>query len=752
MHAVLLSSGLPCRLRPLHARSLTTFPISTPSFYKVWDPTKRLPLATQKPWSGTNGDETNASRKNARCALRVQWDVPKGAAGGPKQNLSRAIAIRRLNWLLSLCAKRTRPRICFLLWKAYILAKYHVPTLPSLMPAGAWDVLWSTQAKWQPRNSLQRRRVWRLYHDLLYSGKPDHAVKLWVEDDGMKLSEHDNHRNEPKHLELGTRLHALAGNPEEARAVMERLFNRHPTWDASVMLPVIRSHTDSTSTAHHDMARTMYLTLRQMMGKEMTLEHYDACFVGFLQAQHLRYSIQVFRDTVKDGYLATSYTTNEITEVLNRLHMLFRLGDDIERMTKIALQVLSILPQPYHTHLFTYWLRSAVVNSAPVAAEQILDLMSTHGSKPESNHFNLLLKALFRTKDEPSILKAEDIAWRMVEEARKKASPKEIWESAPELIKKQAALSSQTFHSSQTERTVPEANITTFALIMGHHASNFQWEHVDYLERQLNALELQPNAQFMNVIMDSHSRKGNYKEVWKTYNSLTATSEGEAGVFPDGASIRCLWRTLRNALGNDDARDDPDLPTPRQLLAETVLWWSRCYKRQDAERFRQGLAAVNHAALESLMLHCFSYKQDFPGSLVALHVARTHLLIFPSNKSAATLQNQAAWVDMRRETDSARSQYHHSRSMENTLEKLGRVYYILMERRLERAGLTEEDFSRMNDEQIGDFGLNLLSEFIRVVMKRSHSAASIEAMIDIAKQEVGVPNLSTGDLNAFTVA
>ena len=89
-----------------------------------------------------------------------------------------------------------------------------------------------------------------------------------------------------------------------------------------------------------------------------------------------------------------------------------------------------------------------------------------------------------------------------------------------------------------------------------------------------------------------------------------------------------------------------------------------------------------------------------------------------------------------------------------TLDKLSSVYDILRDRRLERLGYTgdEKEHVQLSKDEIGDLNLSLLSEFVRVVMKRSYEPSFVEAMIQQAKEEVGVPGMSTGDLNAFEVA
>jgi acyl carrier protein phosphodiesterase len=66
--------------------------------------------------------------------------------------------------------------------------------------------------------------------------------------------------------------------------------------------------------------------------------------------------------------------------------------------------------------------------------------------------------------------------------------------------------------------------------------------------------------------------------------------------------------------------------------------------------------------------------------------------------------------------------------------------------------MKEGEDEMLTDEQIGDVGLNLLSEFVRVVLKRSYPPEVVEAMIDAARCAVGVPDLPTGDMDAFEVA
>jgi len=302
-------------------------------------------------------------------------------------------------------------------------------------------------------------------------------------------------------------------------------------------------------------------------------------------------------------------------------------------------------------------------------------------------------------------------------------------------------------------RRVPLADATTFALIMRHHANQAQWEHVDYLERQLSNLQLQPNSALLNVLIHIHTQQGKYGQAWQTYKMLTNVPEGTPGVFPNGASFRHLWLSLRLALGDDETRHYGALPTPRELLAETLHWWEKTRMRSDAERFRIGLVSKSSGAVTHLIMHCFSYTKDLPGSLVALHALRKKLNIFPSSKAAEILQKQIAWVDLDRKNGAFVPQsLPIKRMFVQSVDRMARIQYILAQKRFKRNNITGDRFAYMSPTEAGDLELNLLSEFIRVILKRQHPPEVVEALINEAKQAIGLPELSTGDMDAFSVA
>lgn len=747
-----------CLLHSSHCtqtRSLNTLPRKIPTYVKRWNPTLHRSTDAQKvPTEPTQFQATainNVSRQKEREELR---DAQRVIIVHKDSTLRQHHAYRRLNHLLHRAdANDGRDAtIRAPLWRAYSLAKKSDPRLPSHMPDRAWDLLWALQAVESPDNRNRKVHLEELNCDmrsvnkcdtagqraqyleeLFLSGKEEQALNEWEEDHDLS-SEGERHDYKPEHLEVGAKLHALAGNADRARQIMDELFRLYSDWNRnpSVMMAVFRAHTSSGLAKHHDKAKEIYIQMKERMGNTVSLKDYDAWLVGFLEARHLWHAKQVFKDMVKSGHLAVVESAERADEVLKRLHLLYRLGTDISKMTSIALDAISVLPPAYHGYLFGDWMKSAVVQQAPEAAAQILDMMFQRGYNPEVFHFNMLLKALLRTKERPNILKAENIGWSMIDEARK--------------------VHDKSLSKAVGAKKIPVANVTTFAMIMHHHAQNLQWEHVDYLARQLKETAVQPNVTIMNVLMDNKTRQGKHSEAWMIYKRLTEPQDGAEGVYPNGATFRCLWKTLRLALSSHETRKDANLPTPRELLKEMVHWWTLCRSRYDASRFRQGLAGADNGAITSLILHCFSYTEDLPGSLVALHILRHKFDIFPTDKSAEILQKQMAWVDMARKSEFEREQFGRSGSYKRSLARIRRVYDILLQRRLDRMAVSEEEYMKLTQEEIGDMGLNMLSEFVRVMLKRKYLPEIVEMMIEATVREVGVAKLETGDMNAFEVA
>jgi hypothetical protein len=753
-------------------RTFRTVPRRIPTYVKQWNPTlhkstRQHDVTIKPPTCALKTPVHDTVQVATQEELRKEIRFKLENRGLSAENFYKHWKLKHVLHLATTSTKIGIASVRVALWKAYRIAKLADEPITSILSHRAWNVIWTSQAIRSFQNRKRTVRLEELYDDmvsagctpsitqrveylecLFLNGKEQEAVNEW-EADHQGSGGHEGQSSEPEHLEMGAKLYAWVGHADRAREIMDKLFEMYPDWKSSVMVSVFRTHTSSDLTKHHNDAKEIYDKMKVKLSTEMTLEDYDACFVGFLEARHLHYAKAVFRDMVKDGFIATTSAARDVEGVLKRLHMLYHLGTDIASMTSIALDAIDVLPKEHHGHLFGDWMKLAVVQNTPEAAAQILDMMFTRGYTPETFHFNMLLRALMRTKETPNVLKAENIGWRMIDETRK--AHKRTLGSNSGGGRTSASDDSLQPQNLDAARNLPAADVTTFALLMHHHAKALQWEYVDYLSRQLKNTSIVPNATIMNVLIDNKTRQGAYAEAWATYKQLTQPSKPgvSTGVFPNGATMRLLWKTLRFALGDHATRHDTNLPTARELLKESLEWWDQCNYRYDAERFRTGLSGANHGAISALVLHCFSYTQDVAGSLVAMHALRHKFGIFPTDNDATILQRQLAWVDMSRESATTGEQYFHSRSNQRNRERILRIYQMLLKRRLDDIK-SEEEAMRMTDEDVGDFGLNVLSEFVRVVMKRQYPEDIVETMIEATKRDVGYQG-ETGDLKAHEV-
>ncbi|OSS55058.1 hypothetical protein B5807_00856 [Epicoccum nigrum] len=586
--------------------------------------------------------------------------------------------------------------------------------------------------------------------NMFMAGMQVEAFELWT-----------THLNENatalEYLDTGVRLYGLAGYPEMAREVMDDLLQLDPGWDLSVVIVVFRGYTSSLSQEHHDEARKLYRLIKDKMGPIGNLEAYDACIAGFLEAHLLEDAIQVFQDMVRDGALETEKSQSYVEDVLKRLDLMYALATDVSKTTSIAVAAIDVLPVAFHGHIFSDWLKSAITETSPKAAAHILYIMMQRGYEPETEHFNFLLRILFRTKDAENLLKAEKIGWKMIEQARISSV---VTDKPPSGSRAHAIVeklqngrvldaNSATAVPPASTTAVPPASTSTFALMMRHYAVDAQWEHVDYLARQLQDANVEVNSTIMNVLIENKGQRGRFVEAWQIYRSLTNNPDQAETVFPDGQSIRVLWRTLRLALSDPENRNSPDLPTPRQLLRETFDWWILVRQRPDFDRFMRGLAAADLDAISKLVLHCFSYARDLPGVLVALHFLRDKFDIYATNEHIEIVMRQLAWTVLDHESESVRIQFGLSTNRSKGMKRMLRLYKQTYMRRLRRLGISQQDHLRYSEKEMYDLQLNVLSESIRTVMLAEYGPEEVEEMIQGAATAAGVPFMATGDMNVY---
>ncbi|KAF3050270.1 hypothetical protein E8E11_007004 [Didymella keratinophila] len=114
-----------------------------------------------------------------------------------------------------------------------------------------------------------------------------------------------------------------------------------------------------------------------------------------------------------------------------------------------------------------------------------------------------------------------------------------------------------------------------------------------------------------------------------------------------------------------------------------------------------------------------------------------------------THEGQIAWVSLHDETDSARRQFSLSDNNAKNMARLKYTYKRIRDRKFkELCAWGGMDFP-MTEADAGDLELEVISEFVRVILLGSHEPEVVELMIQDAQQAIGVEKLPTGDVSAF---
>ncbi|KAF3046431.1 hypothetical protein E8E12_008754 [Didymella heteroderae] len=646
----------------------------------------------------------------------------------------------RLQYLLNLANDRTHlaRNLQAPLWKAYKYMEWTNMPRRHIRLTELYDELVKTR---RFDLDLAGQVAYRLEQKYM-AGSQQEALELWK---GFR----HQYPESPEFLDTGARLYALEGSPDQAREIMDQLLALEPDWHVSVMLVVFRAYTSSQREQHLEEARRMYKAIKTKIGDHGSIETYDNCLLGFLEARSLPDARQVFRDMVEAGHLNYTGSEHQIREVLRRLTRLHALATGISSMSAVALDAIAVLPVAYHGHIFSDWMKYTYLQDSPQVVAQILDLMIERGYQPEAVHFEFLLRALFRTQEPDDVLKAESIGWKMVEEARLSSTLAD--RSAPEtrVLAIKEKLDTASVLDPNSPVRAPAAKSSTFALLMSHHAERFQWEHVDFLTRQLREANVAPDCTIMKVLINNKIRQGQFTEAWQIYKTLTGDETHEGSIFPDGESIRCLWKMLQLATNDSANQESLDLPTPRHLLRETMDWWRLVRQRPDAGRFARGLIGLSGNEAHRLLLHCFNQYHDLAGALVALHVLRMEFNVYPTPEDAIRLRKQIAWVSLHDQTDSARRQFSLSKNNARNLERLKYTYERIRSRKLKELYAWGGTEFPMTEADAGDFELEVISVFVRVILLGSREPEAVELMIQDAQRAIGVSDLPTGDASAF---
>jgi hypothetical protein len=642
------------------------------------------------------------------------------------------------------------------LWVDYKIAKERVPDLLASLNDKAWDTLWSTQSIESHANLDPQSRQQALLEDMksiglnltfaqklshlegLYAkGETKEALEQW--EAGYNLSgnlREGSHK--PEFLELGVRLQLASGDLEKAEKVVTDLFGIYADWHTQLPLQVIFACVNAKDAQTSNRGFEVYRRLSHFLGTRLSLQDYDSLLVAFLKASEPQHAASILNDMMSNQVIAREETDTAALDTMKRIKTIMAFCSSDEEINSIGLLALSAVPPSYCDLLFVEWLRFLRSRNSADSTLKVLELMYERGIKPRSKHFNLMISSLFRTRNPEAVKQAEGIAWKMIDERISAPSPRQMAHVA------------ETNVPFFLTRSVPRATAATFLELLNHYAEARRWDALSDTKRVLEQYQWAPHgAGFLNAAIHAELLAGDYSLIWKRFRALHQSHGLETTGHINGRTYLHLWHSLRRCSYDPENRAE-DTPTPRYLMAHMANWASTLSSgvsfESETGRLRRG-----SDLLSSEISTCFLLSNDLLGQLVAINALYYVFGIAPTPKTAHVISRQLCLVDLPATTRQQRSRINKSGLFSKRMSRIVKVHEMLAQRRVNGAVAKGEAGVEQLEKDNNAFLLNTLSELIRVVLVRQFSPEQIERMVEDAKKEMGVPDIPTGDIDAFSV-
>ncbi|KAB2571323.1 hypothetical protein BFW01_g4333 [Lasiodiplodia theobromae] len=687
------------------------------------------------------------------------------------------------------------------LWRLYTKLHLTSPDFLRALSSKVWDILWRTQSlrtMAEPKVVAHLTQLaehmqtaghkatfeQRLVHieTLFGQGAREAALEKW--DQGYQSGTQDSCR--PDYLELGVRMHAVAGNVMRAQELLVDLFASHPTLNPRLILYVFDAHLQKSSngTSHVKQAWALYLHLQHLLGDDMAVKDYERCYAAFLRYGHREHALAVFRDMMAADELRGPGGYKANASVLKGFNDLTAVLHGADQLNQIFLSGLSSLPKTHQNKFFyAKWIDRLVSAGDVDAAAQVLELMFERDVQPRARHLNTLIRGWIQTRDPSNLQKAETLALQMVVQrinlVQRRNSPAQ--HRVSERLKPRQKLF--------LRRTLPPATSETFASLRQICLQRGDEQTLASIQTwQIVHAELSTTTGALNTQLSFYLQRGHLREVWRTFKRdvLSRPSQKIKPANPDIGTFALLWeashfkqRTFGRSSPYQPRSSHTSFPPPSIILRHTLTWLSTLSARNPSAH-ASTLAELSRSRIPNRIIATYTAWNDLTGALVALHVLRHNFrqpapTQYATNLLARTLARLGfPSADIRSRTPARRRQLNTSAGLHYNLDKILRALHALLQRRFSassssapssqqnaetrRAGENvnkekpeaDDDPNRNNATIL----LNALSELTRAVLLRQGiPPAKIEARVGGLKRSLGVdPAMPTGDKTAWEVA
>lgn len=653
------------------------------------------------------------------------------------------------------------------LWRWYGRARYSIPALPSMIPQKAWRLLWDIQSVESPTNPERLHHMQQLLRDmaavdmeimpdqplalietLLSLGKFEEAMGSWQHAYDSTLQPSENL------LTLGVRLFSRNNRLEKAQNIIMQLFERYPKHDPRIIVPLLTAHLRA---GKDELAFGCYVLMSQKLGEDMNMEDYDVVSLTFLEHGKKDFALAVFRDMmlrgpdkqVSEEFLGASGQNEAYEKVYERMERLTDGTMDPAEVNAISLKALGALPVAWQNkYFFGSWLKKLLGMRQLEAATKVVELMYERGIEPDAKHINGLIGGFFRSGIKELQDRGEQMAWKMIQQRlestykRRCEKRGETAEEAPSVHDTEDGVELPAYLT----RPVPIGTIETFNVLALQYSILEKWALVHHLNRMRRPAEFKMDTAFLNHYLNMiFNTFHDEKRLWRKF--LTEAKH----VSPDIETYNILWTAQLEHLNprmNKDKKANEGYPTPRQLFGLMTSWFHGKTLLHQSMIMKEFTATVYTKIISS-----FCLNKDFAGCLVALHGIARMYKEFPDPELARiVLIAVANMSEPEPVTIRARRGRQQIPASTVRLKETSKVMASLAQKRAEAAAGNGNDLTTLDVEARKTEALNLLSEFIRLVLVKVHESADVaEDSIRQAAVAMQLPDIETGDKDCSNV-
>ncbi|KAI9886818.1 MAG: hypothetical protein M1823_001389 [Watsoniomyces obsoletus] len=665
------------------------------------------------------------------------------------------------------------------LWRWYVRCKQNIPHFLQRVSRETWDTLWNAQAVKSPSNPDRAAHLKILAHDIVASGhqlspaqrvgyiealfaqgEPTKAIHEWL---AAEASPKDEVVSEAFYA-LGVRMFAK-NDVQKAHEIAYSALNEEKAKDARILLPVIRAWANDGGNIALRRAWAAYIRLREMLGREITMQDYDRVCKSFLDAGRADLALGVFKDMMLTGQHLTDHdSTMLFRKALGTVGGIQMLAADGPELNKISLEALTVLPRRLENKFFFgSWIKKLLGAGDADSAALVVELMSTRGVQPDAKYVNGIIGAWIRNGDARSYEKAEKMAWDMIERRKTFAWKRRVTKRGHNFLGSSSE-SLIDFPSEYTGTCRTAATMETFSILMESYLARQKHEQIRWLHRSIRLAEIEPDAFFMKCLLKSQLKTDGLRKVWQTYTEWAQEPERPAprdvelyDFLWDCALLRAdrtpaLSREALEGDGNDVPQDSETarpsvvratmrkqhgFPSPRALFGDMMNWFvgSKPKRRDD---IRETFSPIIYHKIVKALLQ--DGTGDLVGVIVVMHALKQHLGMFPDEHIGDLLVTHLA--KMEAQQGPRQPGGHHIHVLRVT-ERIADLAANRM-KALEREGVERsrpEDVGRFKNEE----NLLLLSKFLRGVVAKNKDVGDLEHAIQRAAWDMGVGGIDTGD-------